>query len=252
MFPLRFAIAFAIILMKESICLRVVEVVVPAYRVRGETALLECQYELERDTLYSVKWYKDNEEFYRFLPKFSPPHHSYRIDGIKVDHHQSDDKKVTLKAVTLKSSGMFRCEVSAEAPSFASAQGEGRMEVVYLPKDGPHITGQQKDYQIGDTLSLNCTSGRSYPAALLQWYVNEEEITSKRELEEYSLVTHQHGLVTAILGLRLPLAGKHFPGGALRARCVARVSPVLWSADRESLLERVAPLIDNREALLLD
>jgi hypothetical protein len=57
--------------------------------------------------------------------------------------------------------------------------------------------------------------------------------------------------MTAIMGLKLPLVSRHFPGGALRAKCVARVSPVLWSADRESLLERVAPLIDNREALLL-
>jgi len=76
---------FVLLLVPESICLSVLEVVVPAYRVRGETALLECQYQLDKDTLYSVKWYKDNEEFYRYLPKFSPPHHSYKLEGIKVD-----------------------------------------------------------------------------------------------------------------------------------------------------------------------
>ncbi|XP_077301166.1 uncharacterized protein LOC143921688 [Arctopsyche grandis] len=237
---------------KESICLRVVEVVIPGYRVRGETALLECQYDLERDVLYSVKWYKDNEEFYRFMPRFSPPQQSYRMDGVKVDNHLSDDKRVTLKGVTLKSSGLYRCEVSAEAPSFSSVSGEGRMEVVYLPRDGPHISEQGKLYQVGDVLSLNCTSGRSYPASILHWYVNDEKITSSKELVEYAPVMHKHGLLTASLGLKLSLAPGHFPGGALRARCVARVSPVLWTADQESLVERVAPLIDNREALLLD
>lgn len=82
-----------------------VRLVVPAYKFRGESALLECLYELEgrkdgsddsynyqghfdnddRETLYSVKWYKDNEEFYRFVPRASTPQHSYKVDGIRVD-----------------------------------------------------------------------------------------------------------------------------------------------------------------------
>ncbi|KAJ6601649.1 hypothetical protein Bhyg_18007, partial [Pseudolycoriella hygida] len=116
--------------------------------------MLECQYELnssdnthsksskyhfpydsteqndEGETLYSVKWYKDNEEFYRYVPKANPPQHSYKVDGIKVDHEASNNVKVKLKRVTLKSSGLYRCEVSAEAPNFSSAEGEGRMEVI--------------------------------------------------------------------------------------------------------------------------
>jgi hypothetical protein len=42
----------------------------------------------------------------------------------------SNDKQVTLKGVNLKSSGIYRCEVSAEKPNFSSAAGEGRMEVI--------------------------------------------------------------------------------------------------------------------------
>ncbi|KAJ8888232.1 hypothetical protein PR048_007719 [Dryococelus australis] len=45
-------------------------------------------------------------------------------------HYLSDDKKVALRSLTLQSSGLYRCEVSAEAPSFASAQKEAHMEVV--------------------------------------------------------------------------------------------------------------------------
>lgn len=77
------------------------------------------------------------------------------------------------------------------------------------------------------------------------------QITGKDDLMEYPQVTHQHGLVTAILGVRMPLMTRHFREGTLRAKCVAKVSPVLWSADRESLLERVSTLFENREALLL-
>lgn len=91
---------------------------IPPYKLRLDSALLECHYELknsksdtnsrgnphiyehhfsgtshndndenidEEEALYSVKWYKDNEEFYRYVPKAKPPQHSYRVDGIKVD-----------------------------------------------------------------------------------------------------------------------------------------------------------------------
>lgn len=43
---------------------------------------------------------------------------------------QSNSRKVLLRSVNINSSGLYRCEVSAEAPSFASAQSEGRMEIV--------------------------------------------------------------------------------------------------------------------------
>lgn len=39
----------------------------------------------EKQRLYSVKWYKDNEEFYRYVPKSNPPQQSYRVEGIRVD-----------------------------------------------------------------------------------------------------------------------------------------------------------------------
>lgn len=42
----------------------------------------------------------------------------------------SNSKTVVLQSVSLNTSGVFRCEVSAEAPSFTSAQSEARMEVV--------------------------------------------------------------------------------------------------------------------------
>lgn len=42
----------------------------------------------------------------------------------------SDSKKVVLRNVNLKSSGLYKCEVSAEGPSFGSGESEARMEVV--------------------------------------------------------------------------------------------------------------------------
>lgn len=42
----------------------------------------------------------------------------------------SNSKKVYLKGVTLKSTGVYRCEISAEEPDFKTVQGEGKLEVV--------------------------------------------------------------------------------------------------------------------------
>ena len=42
----------------------------------------------------------------------------------------SDSQQVMLHKLDLRSTGVYRCEVSAEGPSFSSVQGGGRMTVV--------------------------------------------------------------------------------------------------------------------------
>lgn len=114
-------IFFYFIFTEATNSLRLSKLVVPSIKYRGENALLECQYELnnrsinnklnigydnansrhqhyrrnnylyydndeeQEETLYSVKWYKDEEEFYRYVPRATPPQNSYNFDGIKVD-----------------------------------------------------------------------------------------------------------------------------------------------------------------------
>ena len=38
---------------------------VPKYETVGARTRMVCNYDLESDRLYSVKWYKDGSEFYR-------------------------------------------------------------------------------------------------------------------------------------------------------------------------------------------
>ncbi|CAH2002222.1 unnamed protein product [Acanthoscelides obtectus] len=65
--------------------LKWVRVSVPQYRAPGETATLRCDYDLGNDTLYAVKWYKDHEEFYRYVPKARPQKNWYKVEGVHVD-----------------------------------------------------------------------------------------------------------------------------------------------------------------------
>ncbi|GBP98595.1 hypothetical protein EVAR_70992_1 [Eumeta japonica] len=154
---------------------------------------------------------------------------------------KSNASRVFLYPVTLKSSGLYRCEVSAEAPSFASAAGEGRMEVIYLPREGPRITGNEQENRRGDWLFLNCTSGRSYPAAVLSWDIDGEKSSL---LVEYPTIQHNHGLLSSALGLRVPA------GRTMQVRCTARVAPA-WLEGSEAVVGK-SHLAESKEAMLLE
>jgi len=67
-----------------SCALRDVRVRVPHAVKRGEKAVLKCFYDIEDDSLYSVKWYKGRREFYRYTPKETPPMKVFHFPGVKV------------------------------------------------------------------------------------------------------------------------------------------------------------------------
>lgn len=64
--------------------LRLVDLHVPGAVRSGEAVQLRCEYDLENAELYSVKWYKNNVEFYRYLPSDAPPGQSYELLGTYV------------------------------------------------------------------------------------------------------------------------------------------------------------------------
>ncbi|GIY56945.1 uncharacterized protein CEXT_617331 [Caerostris extrusa] len=110
--------------------LRMVMLDVPSAVNLGESVELSCIYELENDRLYSIKWYKNDVEFYRFVPNDWPPGQFLPLPGIRVDLSKSGQRSVYLRSVDLNSTGTYRCEVSAEAPSFQSVEAERDMKVM--------------------------------------------------------------------------------------------------------------------------
>ena len=58
---------------------------VPQQLILGQSAQLACDYDLEQSRLYSVKWYKDGKEFYRFMPSMENKVQVFRVDGVNVD-----------------------------------------------------------------------------------------------------------------------------------------------------------------------
>lgn len=70
--------------------LRDVSIKIPLAVAPGSTVTMFCQYDLEKDPLYTVKWYKGREEFFRFVPKELPHTKVFVLPGVNVDvstHH---------------------------------------------------------------------------------------------------------------------------------------------------------------------
>ena len=61
--------------------------------------------------------------------------------------------------MTAASGGTYKCEVSAEAPSFRTKSGSQDMVVVVLPKKS-EIKGADPKYQVGDFVNVSCYSYR--------------------------------------------------------------------------------------------
>jgi len=55
------------------------------HTILGSSTKLECTYDLEGENLYSVKWYKDGDEFFRYLPKSTPEIQVFEQQGIYID-----------------------------------------------------------------------------------------------------------------------------------------------------------------------
>ncbi|KAJ9580087.1 hypothetical protein L9F63_004279, partial [Diploptera punctata] len=176
----------------------------------------------------------------------------HTLPGITVETHNSTESQVVLKSVELSSTGRYRCEVSAEAPSFQTVSDHGDMTVVALPKEGPQITGGRPRYQIGDTVRVNCTSGRSKPAAQLMWFINGEQANTSFLHGPQTLYTGREGLETSILGLEFRVKPKHFQRGDMKLKCLATIATVYWRSNEESVegdKPQKAPVLESRESV---
>ncbi|MPC52523.1 hypothetical protein E2C01_046394 [Portunus trituberculatus] len=73
---------------------RITKLDVPAVALEGDDVHLRCDYEDESgSSLYTLKWYKDDQEFFRHQPGRAPregddhchDHYLYHVDGVTAD-----------------------------------------------------------------------------------------------------------------------------------------------------------------------
>jgi len=218
-----------------SNAIRLTQESIPSHAIKGEDLVLECLYDLEGDSLYSVKWYRNGQEFYRHIPTDRPQTVVFQQHGLIVDEYKSTETRIILRNVDLNTSGKYRCEVSGEAPLFQTATFTNILIVFDLPDNGPVISGTQPTYSPGDILTANCTSHNSFPIAVLNWYINGQ-VASHKVLQKFESVTTRQALTTTTLGLRLKFERNLFnKAGDLKIKCTATIEPIYWKSSEESV-----------------
>lgn len=67
------------------VALRMTSLQIPEHVVLNETVRMQCNFNLDKEQLYSVKWYKDGHEFYRFTPRDRPEVLMFPVRGVNVN-----------------------------------------------------------------------------------------------------------------------------------------------------------------------
>ncbi|XP_052864285.1 uncharacterized protein LOC128270900 [Anopheles cruzii] len=226
-----------LLLLPVIAALRDVQVSVPAAVRRGDTATLFCYYDMDGESLYSVKWYKGRREFYRYTPKESPPMKIFPAQGVQVKRSASNESQLTLLGLSMASSGKFSCEVSADAPSFHTLIKTGDLEVCEVPKHVPSVHGMRSRYRVGDIIRGNCTSHNSRPAANLTWYINEAQANPSYIRTHKPFRERKNDFETSLVGIHFVASSHHFMNGKLKIRCTARIHDIYLQSTERSIDE---------------
>ncbi|XP_011883241.1 PREDICTED: uncharacterized protein LOC105570558 [Vollenhovia emeryi] len=192
---------------------------------RLDRVVLRCEYDLDNKELYSVTWNKDGQEIFRFMPKSPTPKRPQNISGLYIDLSQSDSKQVTLLGPNTNKgkvdlAGSYGCEVSSESPSFETDYREANMSVAVPPNSAPILEGVRPSYEIGEILQAECTSGLSFPPAVLTFILNDKEV-NRALTKDLQGIGNLDGLLlsTTRLGLTMRLERHHFSSGSLTLIC---------------------------------
>ncbi|XP_026734039.1 uncharacterized protein LOC113498283 [Trichoplusia ni] len=142
----------------------------------GQSAVLRCSYDLEDAALYSIRWYRAETEFYRYVPREMPPTMVFPLPGASVDLTQSDHQQVRIVNLNRRLSGDYQCEVSADAPLFHTDIRSAPLTVVDPPFRAPHLSISRDSYARGDILRANCSVDEAYPAPNITWILDDHKI----------------------------------------------------------------------------
>ncbi|CAL4082660.1 unnamed protein product [Meganyctiphanes norvegica] len=207
--------------------------------VVGDDGWLECEWDVGTDTIYSVKWYQVRlqglQEFYRWTPADEKsPVKLFPVSGLTVDPASVRGGHVRIHNVGLEAEGTYRCEVSAEAPTFHTQAAVVEVKVIDLPDSAPRMAWHQTGYRVHDLVMVNCSSPRARPPPTLSFYVNDEPVDPLWLLSQASIVEPNTGLETAVLTMRFLLHPRLLSRGqGVRIKCTAEVGSVYWESSEE-------------------
>lgn len=75
---------------EASLAVKNISMTLPEAVREGDSVTLRCDYDLERQALYSIKWFRGESEFYQYVPKEIPATKVFDVDGVKIKVDVSD------------------------------------------------------------------------------------------------------------------------------------------------------------------
>ncbi|KAK4317022.1 hypothetical protein Pmani_011834 [Petrolisthes manimaculis] len=214
----------------HTAALRITRIQVPEILKVGDSSWLECDFDevVGGGKVYALKWYLGLHEFYRWMPAESPTVKAFppRDQLLVVDEAASHRGRVRIKNVRLGATGVFRCEVSEEAPAFHTEAAVANLTVFDPPDTKPRITGLRTAYQLGEEVEINCSSPRSHPPATLTFFINNEEASASWLTHYPPLEYEDTVLETSTLGLQFVLKQSHLGQGSVEVKCIASIKEI--------------------------
>ncbi|VVC87552.1 unnamed protein product [Leptidea sinapis] len=197
---------------------------------------MRCSYDLEGAALYSIRWYRAETEFYRYVPRELPPTMVFPLPGASVDLAQSDHHQVRIVNLNRRLSGDYQCEVSADAPLFHTDIRSAPLTVVDPPFRAPLLTVPQRNFARGDVIKANCSI-----AEKVSWHPAELDFKERGafsqlhltvlETEHYKVgLSYTSSNLDAVYMITPPESGQFTLG------CVATIHDI-YARQSEVLLE---------------
>ncbi|KAK4299131.1 hypothetical protein Pmani_028573 [Petrolisthes manimaculis] len=137
----------------------------------GEAATLRCHFTTPNDTFFSVRWYKDERQFYSFVPDRIPVKRTHYLPGLFVQVPESDEHVVQLRRVEVDNEGAYSCEVIGDKPFFKSSSSTANLSVALLPTTLV-ISGAEGQHSVHSLLNVTCTARDSWPRPNLTYFIN--------------------------------------------------------------------------------
>ncbi|KAI9558848.1 hypothetical protein GHT06_015637 [Daphnia sinensis] len=140
--------------------------------------------------------------------------------------------RVLLRNVTASAEGVYKCEVSTEAPYFDTDYEEANLSVIEVASENPIISWLQGrlDWQYDDVFHFKCSMNGTRPASQLSWLLNGHPVPLSM-LEPYDPVLIKSDssvrYYSAQLGLRFKMEPHLLLSAAhvdrLELTCISRV-----------------------------
>ncbi|XP_045772361.1 uncharacterized protein LOC123872219 [Maniola jurtina] len=198
---------------------------VPQYGDPRRDGDLVCHYVSEKGDppLHSVKWYRDNNEIFRFTPGQQPPTRTFNTTAGGVSRGACNMHSCSISVVLPKKYNTrisFTCEVSTEGPRFAVVNQTKYLTVAVTLKEDPVITGASGTVQLGEDVLLNCSTKPAMPPANIVWYVDGKPERTEPWLNDNTEVSQadEYGLRSSWRPLRVRVATGR---GFMAIRCEA-------------------------------